>query len=157
MNESPTLMDVLRDIPDADLIESWQHAERELTDSIFTRDMHRGEILRRINESGMAGLETEKGTAIPEPTFGEYQWDMGRLRQVVLSRLLPPQLAECVKPAEPKVNTVAVKKYARLLGLSEAELAMCYERQEQTPKLRYHHPQPPLLEQLEASVRELSK
>lgn len=156
MTDRPSLMDVLRDIPDAQLIESWQHAERELADSIFTRDMHRGEILRRLNESGMAGLETEKGTVIPEPMFGEYQWDMAMLHKGLLSRLLPAQYEECVKQTV-KLNTVAIKKYARKLGISEADLAACYERPSQVPKLKYYPPQAPLLDQLEASVREFAK
>ena len=104
----------------------------------------------------MAGLETEKGTAVPEPTFGEYQWDVAKLSLLLLSRLLPAQHDECVKPAAPKINTVAVKKYARKLGLSEADLETCYERPSQTPKLKFYPPQD-LLEQLEASVAAVTK
>ena len=150
---SPSLLDFLRDLPDADLVRDWHDLENEARDLLWTRDAHRGEVLRRITESGMIGLETESGAATKEPTYGTYEWDQDELAAVVLSRLLPAQREECLVyvPSTAKVNTAAVKKYARKLGISEDELEQCYSRPELTPKLSYHEPVN-LLEQLEASV-----
>ena len=150
------LGDFLRDLPDADLVWSWNCAENELSDLIFTRDAHRGELLRRITDSGKSGLETDKGTAVKEPQFGNYEWDVDALNTLILSRLTAGELAKCVTPvpATVKVNTVGVKAAAARLGVSEAELAGCFKRPELTPKLKFVEPER-LLETLQESVAAL--
>lgn len=152
-----SLLEFLRDLPDDELIWSWNCAEKEVADLLRTRDEHRGEILRRITERGTSGLETEKGNAVKEPQFGAYDWDLDALNTLVLSRLTAPELAKCVTPvpATVKVSTVAVKAAAKRLGLSEADLDRCYVRPEQTPKLIFSEPTPPMLETLRASVAAL--
>ncbi len=154
MAEHPDLLDFLRDLPDAELVWSWHCAEKELADILFTRDAHRGELLRRIADAQTTGLETERGNVTKEPSFGEYQWDIQKLTELVLCRLLSSQVTECVEeiPASLKVKTVAVKKYAKLLGISEDELSSCYIRPEQTPKLKFSEAPRPLLSALRDSV-----
>ena len=158
MTERPSLLSRLYDMDNADLVESWNNSERAAATAMFERDMHRGEVMRRIKDADMAGLDTDKGGATFEPQYGPYVWDQDALRRKLLFRLLPAQLAECVEavPALWRVKTVAVKKYAQRLGISEAELAECYTRTELAPKLTYHEPQD-LLEQLEASVAAVTK
>lgn len=151
------LLDFLRDLPDDQLVWSWNCAEKELADLIATRDAHRGEILRRITDAGKTGLDTPKGTVTKEPQFGAYEWDIDALNSLVLSRLTAGELAKCITPvpATVKVNTAAVKSAATRLGLSDADLAECFTRPEQTPKLKFSEPSN-LLEQLQSSVAAMS-
>lgn len=153
MSERPSLMARLQDMDNAELVRSWQASENTASRAAFERDMHRGEVLRRIEHSGMTGIDTEYGAAIKKPQFGPYEWDEAELERLVLSRLTASELAKCITrvPATVKVNTVAVKAAAQRLGLSEGDLARCYSRPEQPPKLEFREPDT-LLDDLEASV-----
>lgn len=135
--DRPAIADVLYDVSDADLIERWQEAKPEAERARRVLLALEGELIRRMGDR--LALETEGGTVTRSPQLGPYQWDKEAIRRLFGDRLSAGQWDEIfVDTIETKTRTVAVTKYAKQLGITEAELAGCYFRAERKQELEWH-------------------
>jgi hypothetical protein len=97
-------------------------------------------------------IESEAGTVVRSPQLGPYQWENEALHRLFGDRLNGDMWAEIEVPVTTvKIRTVAVNKYAKRLGVTDAELKRCYFRAESKQDLEFYPPQA-LTEQLEKSV-----
>ena len=148
--DRPAYIDVLYDMNDAELIQAWCDAEPEFQRARMVLQTCEGELVRRMGEN--LALQSEIGTVVRSPQLGEYQWDREALHKLFGGRLTPEMWAEIEQPVTTvKTRTTAVNKYAKRLGISEAELKACYFRAERKQELEFHGPTD-LMAQFQASV-----
>lgn len=151
MTERPNIIDILYDVSDAELIQAWRDAEPEFQRARQVLFACEGELVRRMGEK--LSLETDEGTVVRSPQLGPYQWDRQALEELFRNRLDGRMWAEIFVPVtEVKTRTAAVQKYAKKLGVSEAELGKCYFRAERKQELEFYPPEDSLLSKLEQSV-----
>lgn len=151
MNDRPAFVDVLYDLGDAELIKAWRDAEPEFQRARAVLNACESELVRRMGER--LSLESEEGTVVRSPQLGPYQWDREALLNLFGDRLNDAMWAEIFVPVtEIKTRTASVTKYAKKLGISEAELGKCYFRAERKQELEFYPPEDSLLSKLEASV-----
>ena len=153
MTDRPNIIDVLYDMGDGELIESWQRAETEYRRALQVFRAHEAELIRRMGDR--LALESDKGTVVRSPKLGAYQWDRDALHRLFGERLTREMWAEIETPVTTiKTRTTSVHKYAKRLGITEEELKQCYFRAEQSQDLEFYPPQD-LLAELEASVEKV--
>lgn len=146
--DRPAFDDVLYDLSDTELIEEWRKAGPEFHRARTRLQKSEGELVRRMGER--LSLETESGTVVRSPQLGDYQWDRNALRLLFGDRLSASMWDSIFVPVTTtKTMTAQVKKYAKQLGLTDADLAKCYFRAERKQDLEFC---PPLIETLRQSV-----
>lgn len=150
MTDRPNIVDVLYDLSNGDLIESWREAETEYRRALQVFRAHENELIRRMGDR--LALESDKGTVVRSPKLGAYQWDRDALHRLFADRLTREMWNEIEVPVTTiKTRTTSVHKYAKRLGITEEELRQCYFRAEQSQDLEFYPPDE-LLADLEASV-----
>ena len=134
--DRPTVEAYLDDLGDAELIASWREAEPAAKNAVAALRVHEHEILRRMSDR--LALESEIGTVVRSPQLGPYQWQPDALHALFGDRLTAAMWAEIeVTVSEVKFRTVAINKYAKRLGVSDAELRSCYFRAESRQELEF--------------------
>ena len=150
MTDRPNIVDILYDLGNGELIESWREAETEYRRALQVFRAHENELIRRMGDR--LALESDKGTVVRSPKLGAYQWDRDALHRLFDGRLTGQMWAEIEVPVTTiKTRTTSVHKYAKRLGITEEELRQCYFRAEQSQDLEFYPPDE-LLADLEASV-----
>jgi hypothetical protein len=151
--DRPAIADILYDLSDAELVERWKDAGPEFQQARQVLYACEGELIRRMGDR--LALESEAGTMVRSPQMGDYQWQPDDLARLFGDRLTEEMWAEILTPVTTvKTNTTAVKKYAKRLGISEAELATCYFRAERKQNLEWHPPRD-LETELRASIADI--
>ena len=151
MTDRPNIVDVLYDVSDAELVKAWQDAEPEFQRAREVLWACEHELVRRMGDR--LSLETEEGTVVRSPQLGPYQWDREAIQRLFGDRLNETMWGEIFVPVtEIRTRTAQVQKYAKKLGISEAELAKCYFRAERKQELEFYPPEDSLLSKLEQSV-----
>lgn len=150
MNE----VDKTYDLSDGDLIEGWLQSKEDYNTARRTFFAFEGEVVRRMGEN--LSLTGDNGTVVRSPQLGPYQWDNVALRQLFGSRVPEMAWKEIeVQVTTTKTRTVSVNKWAKKLGISDAELAKCYFRAESKQDLEFF-PNEPSMEPWEKSIEAIA-